>query len=265
MFFVAITNLFLFIRCMPFFSMSSGDSAPSTSFEKLARAFNRPKLLQFLRLPTNCPRVEDFEGLRSFSTDVQSALCIHKSHVPQLGEVAGGVCSGAKFWRHGRISVGVPCCASNVSAETGFCPHCEKVWMTGFDDEGFIELEKSKMPDTFEFYEPGKAGVLWNAPPLVHAEELFSEKIQEVKDKVLGTSHELGRDWPDASFKEVASSLLVGSGILHDDADRSRNPYKRTLENQVTIGQYVSDLVGQWLQIRAFVDLEDLKGHVDDL
>ena len=80
--------------------MSSAVQTPSTPFEKLARAFNHPKLLNLLNLlnlPKSCTRVEDFDGLRCFNPKVKSALAIHKSHVPQVGKVPGGVCSGTKL------------------------------------------------------------------------------------------------------------------------------------------------------------------------
>ena len=156
--------------------MSSAVQTPSTPFEKLARTFNRPKLLNLLNLPKSCTRVEDFDGLRCFNPKVKSALAIHKSHVPQVGKVPGGVCSGAKLWRHGRVTVGVPCCETNVSDETGFCPHCEKLWMSAFDSDGFVEVDELTMEETIEIYESGKPGVLFNAPAMVHAEDIFFDK-----------------------------------------------------------------------------------------
>ena len=148
--------------------------------------------------------------------------------------------------RDGRSTVGVPCCATEISEESGFCKQCEELFMeNNFDDDGFVELEEESLPEFFERYEPGKSGVFWHAPPVVHAEDLFSGQIHQVKDQFAGTSRELDRDWPNASFKEVASSLCFGAGILFDDADRDQNPYKRTLQEQVDIGKYLSKLIGQ--------------------
>ena len=134
-----------------------------------------------------------------------------------------------------------------------------------FNDDGFVELDEESMRETFELYEPGKPGVLWYSPPVVYAEDLFSAQVQEVKDKMHDTDFELDRDWPNISFREITASLLIGGGVLFDDADRSRNPYKRSLADQVEIGKYIGDLVGQWLHIRAFIELEDLTMHVDEL
>jgi hypothetical protein len=139
------------------------------------------------------------------------------------------------------------------------------LFLTGIKDDGFVDLDEALMQETFELYEPGKPGVLWNSPPVVHAADLFSAQVQGVKDKLHDTDFELQRDWPNASFKEIASPLLIGSGVLFGDADRSRNPYKRSLADQVEIGKYVGDLVGQWLYIRVFIELEELTAHVDKL
>ena len=152
-----------------------------------------------------------------------------------------------------------------MSDETGFCPHCEKLWMSAFDSDGFVEVDELTMEETIEMYEPGKPGVLFNAPAMVHAEDIFSSKIQELKDKFKSSGNDLDRDWPDASFRDMASSVLLGSGILYEDADRARNPYKRTLGNQVSIGKYVSDMVSQWLEIRACVGFQELQLHVSEL
>ena len=144
--------------------MSTNNSAAATSFEKLAKAFNRKKLLQKLGLPIRCPRVADLKGLRTFSTSVKSALCVHESHVPLFGKSPGEICSGAKLMRHGRVTVGVPCGATEISNESGFCLHCEKLFLPGFDDDGFVEIDESTMEETVERYEPGKSCVLWNIP-----------------------------------------------------------------------------------------------------
>ena len=100
---------------------------------------------------------------------------------------------------------------------------------------------------------------------MVHTAELFSSQIQDVKDRFADTSRELDRDCPNASFKTVASSLLLGAGILFDDADRAQNPYKRSLEEQVDIGHYLSKMVDSWLHIRAFIDYEELTEQVNTL
>ena len=50
------------------------------------------------------------------------------------------------------------------------------------------------MPEVFERYVPGKSGVLWHAPPVVHAADLFSSQIQDVKNQFTVTDRELDRD-----------------------------------------------------------------------
>ena len=222
------------------------DNVPLTGFEKLARSFSRAKLLRYLSLPTKCPRVEDVKDLRPLNTSVQSALAVHKSHVPLLGKIPGknGVCSGAKLFRHNRLTVGVPCSSTEISPESGFCCHCEQLFLDGFDEDGFTNMDEDSMPETFDYYAAGKSCVLWNTPPVVHASDLFSGQVQEVKDRMVLRDAELHRDWPETTFKTVASSLLVGAGILYDDAGRAQNPYKRSALEQVSIGKYLSELIG---------------------
>ena len=228
-------------------------AAFTTSFEKLVRANNRVELLQILRVPKNLPRIEDFKDLRTLSTAVPSALSVHKSHIPLLGKNPGEICSGTKLMRYNRTTVGVPCSSTEISAESGFCPHCEQLFLKGFDNDGFLHLDAETMESTFERYEPGKTCVLWHAPPMVHAADLFSSQIQDFKDFMKENSTELPRDWPGGDFKSTASSFLFGAGLLHDDADRANNPYKRTLPELVSIGKYVSEMIGHFLRIRAFI------------
>ena len=136
----------------------------------------------------------DVKGLRPFSTSVKSALHVHESHVPLFGKGPGEICSGAKLMRHGRVTVGVPCGSTEISSESGFCLHCERLFLAGFDKDGFVALDESTMQETFELYEPGKPGVLWNSPPIVHVEDLFSSQVQVVKDLLHDTDFELERD-----------------------------------------------------------------------
>ena len=60
----------------------------------------------------------------------------------------------------------------------------------------------------------------------------------------------------------MTSSLLLGVVILYEDADRVQNPYKRSLDYQVDIGHYLSEIIDNWLYIRAFVEYEELTDKV---
>ena len=167
----------------------------SSAFEKLISSWDRIELLKKLHVAPNACRIEDVLGLRPFSKAVKSACCLHKSHAPCLGKIPGKICSGVKLMRDGRSTVGVPCCATEISEESGFCKQCEELFMeNNFDEDGFVELEEESLPEFSERYEPGKSGVFWHAPPVVHAEDLFSGQIQQVKDQFAGTSRELDRD-----------------------------------------------------------------------
>ena len=186
----------------------------ASPFEKLIGSWKRTDLLKVLNVAPNACRIEDVVGLRPFAKSVKSACCLHKSHAPFLGKIPGNICSGVKLMRDGRTTVGVPCCATEISAESGFCKQCEELFTEqNFDEDGFVELEEEALPDFFERYEPGKSGVLWHAPPVVHAEDLFSGQVQEVKDRFADTSRALSRDWPDATFRDIASPLCFGAGL----------------------------------------------------
>ena len=170
-------------------------AASSSPFEKAIRVWDHTKLLKKLHVVPSARRIVDVLGLRTFSTELKSARCLHKSHAPFLGKIPGNICAGTKLMRDGRTTVGVPCCSTEISTESGFCKHCEELFLADkFDDDGFLELDESTMPEVWERYTPGKSGVLWHAPPVVHAAELFSSQIQDVKDLFAGTSRELDRD-----------------------------------------------------------------------
>ena len=83
------------------------------------------------------------------------------------------------------------------------------------------------MPCAKEFYKPAKAAVLWNIPVMQRMEEFFEEQIQAVKDVLEGTESEVESDWPYVSFREVSAEVLLSSGVLHRDSDKSKNAYKR--------------------------------------
>ena len=105
--------------------------------------------------------IEDVLGLRVFSTAVKSALQLHKSHAPFLGKIPGNVCVGTRLMRDGRTTVGVPCCSTEISTESGFCVHCEQLFLADkFDEEDFLDLDEDSMSEVFERHAPGKSDVL---------------------------------------------------------------------------------------------------------
>ena len=93
----------------------------ASPFEKLIGSWKRADLLKVLNVAPNACRIEDVVGLRPFAKSVKSACCLHKSHAPFLGKIPGNICSGVKLMRDGRTTVGVPCGATEISAESGFC------------------------------------------------------------------------------------------------------------------------------------------------
>ena len=62
--------------------------------------------------------------------------------------------------RDGRSTVGVPCCTTEISEESGFCKQCEELFLSNkFDEDGFVELEEESLPEFFERYEAEKSVV----------------------------------------------------------------------------------------------------------
>ena len=96
-------------------------------------------------------------------------------------------------------------------------------------------------------------------------QEFYSDEIQVVKDRFEGTELELERDWPNVSFQEVASSILMKAGVLHRDADKSRNPYRRDTWEHNHVAEYLREMLGCWLRIRTMVEPDEMNVQVKAL
>lgn len=62
-------------------------------------------------------------------------------------------------------------------------------------------------------------------------EDFFADEIRIVKNTFDGTELVLEDDWPNAAFQDVASDILLKSGVLHRDADKSKIHISGTLGN----------------------------------
>ena len=111
------------------------------------------------------------------------------------------------------------------------------------DEDGFAELSDVSMPFAFEQYEFGKRGSLWRDLEVVEAEQVFSDEICDIRQIFDGSAGELTTDWPGESFRDVTAAILLKSGVLHADADKTVNPYRRSKHELCDIGQYLSGLI----------------------
>ena len=131
-----------------------------------------------------------------------------------------------------------------------FCAVCNEIW-TEHDSNGCYVMDTKTMPFAAKFYKPARSAVLWNLPMMRDMKTFFSDQIQVVKDVLEGTDGELERDWPYRSFKDVSADILMDVGVLHKNAAKSKNPYKRDQWEHDRLAEYMQNMVQYWLQISA--------------
>lgn len=163
--------------------------------DAMVQNWDRLQLLNFLDIGDLVEQVGDNECVRPVSASTLSRFAIHKSHVPFLGKIGGGACSGAVVRRFGRSSIGIPCFATGLDENEKLCDVCKEIF-TEHDANEFYVMDTEVMPFAKEFYKPAKAAVLWNIPVMQRMEEFFEEQIQAVKDVLEGTESEVESDWP---------------------------------------------------------------------
>ena len=115
-------------------------------------------------------------------------------------------------------------------------------------------MQIETMPNATEFYKPDKQGILWKLPFMGHMEQLYADEIEAVKDIFDGTESELPIDWLSTSFESVATQILLRSGVLHRDADKSRNPYRRDQWEYSRLAEYLRGIIACWLRMRTSID-----------
>ena len=234
--------------------------AAAISAEKidvLVKNLDRPQLLALLGVEDMPGQVGDNEYLRPVASSTVERFLIHKDDAPFLQKIDNGCCSGAIVRRYGKASIGVPCFSQEIGADGKFCSVCNEIWSER-DGNGCYILDTKAMPFAAKFYKPAKSAVLWNLPFMRNMKDFFSEQVQVVKDVLDGTEAELERDWPYKSFKEVSSDILMEAGVLHRDAARSKNPYKRDQWEHDRLAGYLQNMIQGWLQISAVLDTEDM-------
>ena len=241
--------------CSRYRSMAT--SSLTKEIDALVKNLDRPQLLAILGVEDRAGQVGDNECTRPIAASSIDRFPVHKDDVPFLEKVGSNCCAGAIVRRYGKNSVGIPCFSQDVESNGKFCAVCNEIW-TEHDTNGFYILDPEVMPFASKFYKPARSAVLWNLPFMKDMSGFFSEQIQVVKDVVEGTDSELERDWPYCSFKEISTEILINSGVLHHDATRSKNPYKRDQWECDRLAIYMQNMIQCWLQISAVVDTDDL-------
>ena len=257
---------FALVANFSFLCHSMSDVISTEKIDELVKNQNRPELLTFLGIEDLPWQIGDNECLRPVSASSVERFAIHKDDVPFLDKIGGGCCSGAIVRRYGKASVGVPCFSPDVAPDGNFCTLCNEIW-SEHDENGFYIMDTELMPFASKFYKPAKSAVavLWNLPFMKQMDVFYSNQIQLVKDVLDGTDAELERDWPYQSFKDVSSDLLLKSGVMHRNADKSKNPYKRDQWENDRLADYMQNMIQCWLQISAVIDTEDLAADMKKL
>ena len=114
-------------------------------------------------------------------------------------------------------------------------------------------LNADTMPRAAEVYKAGKRGVMRKWAEFTTAKELYEQEIQSAIDVFAESESELPPDFPGTSFDEFCTAFLNESHILFADAGRSKNPYRRTAEQQAKIGAYVMEMAVLFVRVRAAV------------
>ena len=241
------------------------NSVSTEKIDNLVATLDRPQLLAMLGVEDKLMQVGDHEVIRAISASAVDPVVIYKMDAPFLGKIqADGCCAGAIVRRFKNATVGIPCYSDAIESGNKFCDVCNEIW-SGQDDRGFYVLNWESMPNAAEFYAPAKSGTLWKLPFMMTMEEFFSDEIQIVKDMFEGSDLELHRDWPNTGFQEVATDILIKSGVLHRDADRSRNPYRRDAWEHDHIAEYLREMLACWLRVRTMIEPDEMSREVQAL
>ena len=214
--------------------------------DNLVASLDRPQLLTMLGVDDQAIQIGDGDVIRPISASSVNPVVIYKSDVPFLGKIHANCCSGAIVRRFKNATVGVPCFSQELKDGNQFCNVWSEIWSES-DDRGFYKLDWDSMPTAAEFYAQAKTGVLWKLPFIQGMEDYYSDEIQIVKDMFQGSELELHDEWPQASFQDVATDLFIKSGVLHRDADKSRNPYRRDAWEHEYLGEYLREMLSCWL------------------
>ena len=221
--------------------------------EGLAKGLERSQLVQLLGLEFDWPMVGDVKGIHPPSLDAPRTLVVHVHNCPFLNAgTSNDCCTGSILGRSGHATVTMPCYRTDIPADSTVCPHCNELWAFP-DEDNMCKLDVATMPKAAEFYKAGKTGVMRKWPEMLTAKEAFEREIQSAKDLFEDSPDALPSLFPEVDFDGFCNCVLNDAEVLFADAGRSKNPYKRSAEQQARIGAYVLRMVVLFIRVRAAV------------
>ena len=238
---------------MEYDAQATADAMSFAVLEGLVSGLERAQLLQLMNLEKDWPIAADISGIHPPSLSAPNTLKIHEEDCPFLDAgTSNECCSGAVLWRSGHSTVTIPCFRTDVLADNTVCSHCEQLWSESNDD-GVYCLDVHKMPRAAEVYAPCKKGVMKKWPEMISAKEMYEQEIQAAVDVFTGSDDQLAKDFPSTSFEGFSVAVLNDSHVLFADAGRSKNPYRRTAEQQARIGAYTMKMAVLFIRVKAAV------------
>ena len=225
----------------------------ATVIENLVTGLDRAELLELINVEPDWQMVGDVKGIHPPSLEAPQTLKIHSKACPFLeAGTSAECCAGSIISRSGHATVSMPCYRTDLQADNAVCAHCEQLWAAR-DEEGFYILDPKTMDKAAEFYKPGKSGVMKKWQEIVGASAIFDDEVQAVKDVFADSEDELDAEFPGMNFDEYCKEIMNKSGVTFADAGRSRNPYRRTWEQQTRLGMYAQHMSVLWVRVKASV------------
>ena len=213
--------------------------AASMLLSEAAMRLNRPLLLRKLGLQFDFPFTGDIHEARPLNINAAHAK-VHQLHAPFLNFGATYErCSGSYLVRVDRCTVAVPCFRTDIKTGGSVCVHCEQLWNSGPDDDGYFYLDKRTMNEAAGYYKQGAGNSFFRLPAFREADDLFSEEIATLKQIFDGSALELEPAWPGCPFRRLVESTLVDVGVVREDSGKKANPYKRLEVDQQRLGEYM--------------------------
>ena len=127
--------------------------AASLMISEGAMRLNRVILLRKLGLQYDTPFTGDITGSRPLLVDSLNSVKVHQLNAPFLNFGATFErCSGSRLLRVDRTTVAVPCFSCKFEEGGSVCKHCDGLWNSGPDEDGYFTLDKKSMKNAAAFY-----------------------------------------------------------------------------------------------------------------
>ena len=108
-----------------------------------AMRLNRALLLRKLKLQYDLPITGDIKEARPLNIGASNTIKVHQVNAPfvNFGSTFER-CSGSVLVRVDRTTVAIPCFRGDIEKGGSVCSHCEELWNSGPDADGFFTLDK---------------------------------------------------------------------------------------------------------------------------